>query len=80
MHKADYVNLYITRPVEHLLQWGVFLDYPCQCILLLTIELRPSDQVLCLTQSTDAHKRVFDFVMQNGTSKSPFCTQSSTAY
>ncbi|MEJ1495148.1 MAG: lysophospholipid acyltransferase family protein [Candidatus Sedimenticola sp. (ex Thyasira tokunagai)] len=25
-------------------------------------------------------KRVFDFVMQNGTSKSPFCTQSSTAY
>ncbi|WXG53911.1 MAG: hypothetical protein RNU03_04220 [Candidatus Sedimenticola sp. (ex Thyasira tokunagai)] len=26
------------------------------------------------------HKRVFDFVMQNGTSESPFCTQSSTAY
>ncbi|MEJ1388317.1 MAG: hypothetical protein RPU12_10435 [Candidatus Sedimenticola sp. (ex Thyasira tokunagai)] len=25
-------------------------------------------------------KRVFDFVMQNGTSKSPFCTQSLTAY
>ncbi|MEJ1297455.1 MAG: hypothetical protein RPU63_08225, partial [Candidatus Sedimenticola sp. (ex Thyasira tokunagai)] len=25
-------------------------------------------------------ERVFDFVMQNGTSKSPFCTQSSTAY
>ncbi|MEJ1371863.1 MAG: hypothetical protein RPU94_09315, partial [Candidatus Sedimenticola sp. (ex Thyasira tokunagai)] len=25
-------------------------------------------------------KRVFDFVMQNGTSESPFCTQSSTAY
>ncbi|MEJ1337440.1 MAG: methyl-accepting chemotaxis protein [Candidatus Sedimenticola sp. (ex Thyasira tokunagai)] len=28
----------------------------------------------------EENKRVFDFVMQNGTSKSPFCTQSSTAY
>ena len=32
-----------------------------------------------LATSTVFAKRVFDFVKQNGTSKSPFCTQSSTA-
>ncbi|MES9899404.1 MAG: hypothetical protein ABW148_10315 [Sedimenticola sp.] len=32
------------------------------------------------TTSVKNTKRVFDFVMQNGTSKSPFFTQSSTAY
>ncbi|MEJ1356916.1 MAG: hypothetical protein RPU61_13990 [Candidatus Sedimenticola sp. (ex Thyasira tokunagai)] len=31
-------------------------------------------------RAMESDKRVFDFVMQNGTSKSPFCTQSSTAY
>ncbi|MEJ1297044.1 MAG: AsnC family protein, partial [Candidatus Sedimenticola sp. (ex Thyasira tokunagai)] len=45
--------------------------------LAAEVGLAPST---CFERVKQLNKRVFDFVMQNGTSESPFCTQSSTAY